>query len=267
MIGKNAFIPPSQRQPLLRFVLYPLSFILFLTVLGCQTTGGGLDSAYLDESAPPVRGGALMPARPGLLWLSENRDGQIAVTMQTRCLGPQTVAGRAGSRYDVRINDLPFQQEVYEERADGALSGLATGPDARIRITPPLPIAPPTRDIRAGVVRTWRGVLADTKTGQRFPAEARIRIGGRDTIKTKLGPLAAYRFDIGVRVRGDSDLRVSTLWLSPGVGIVRQRIAVAPGRVARFELVSFSGLPKRMSQPPAPATAPADVRAASSPTL
>ena len=212
-------------------------------------TDAQTDAAMLDETegsraalpAPHI----LFPTKSGSRRAYREKQGEdrypaAARRLETRVLpGPRAVGAERGVAVESRLDGAAFQTEVYRVDARG-IFGLATGSDADVTLSPPLPVLP--ADARPGTVREWRGFLVSPGGSRRRPQQRRTpalalcRLDGPETVTTPAGTFpGAYRVDLHVRV-GDTSrsapASVSTLWLAPGVGVVRQEVPTAAGRIS-----------------------------------
>jgi len=195
-----------------------------------------VDAAMLAErtGGPLPTPAELFPVLPGVRrWVAEGEEAEgeedaPVVFLETRAEGHRMVGGETGVALTSRRNGVPFQTEVYRIDARGVF-GLATGPNAEVLLSPPLPLLLPGAN--GASVRAWRGELVQGTN--RTPARALIRLDGPERVVTPAGTFpGAYRVDLHVQV-GPHDPTtppvVSTLWLAPGAGVVRQRAPLGPG--------------------------------------
>ena len=211
---------------------------------GPGAPASGSEAALLGDDATrsvcpaPASPTTLLSTTPGTRFISSriapqneaNTAGSTfpSETLETTVVGPQTVGGRQGVRYDTRLEGKPFQSEIYALSSGGAVEGLATGPNAGILLNPPLLLIGTGAAKQKGVWWThWHGTLVPAGgNAAPIPAEALCRVSnGNDTVKTPMGIFQTLRVDITVALpgaNGTTGTRRTTLWVAPGRGVIQQ---------------------------------------------
>jgi hypothetical protein len=256
--------PQVRSAAFVSFIAALSAWLLYDTVFHSAPAPGyrrtWTDMAVLDSdrgsgaapSLPNLSGGAeLLPVSVGARWMSDGTtpDGE-ALTLETTVASAEPVPGGVeavfASRFLMKLRTPQRLTERYRIDAAG-ITGVATGENGDVRLDPPLPLV--RFPVRQGALQNWSGRLIPPQ-GAPIPATAVCRVDGPDTVRTQAGDYPAYRLDMQVRVGEHPEsqpARVSTIYLAPGVGFVRQEIGQMPG-VTSLTLRRF--MPPAVGGPP-----------------
>jgi hypothetical protein len=173
--------------------------------------------------------GALLPMLTGARWVmltqtvtangdktQKPKQGMEIITV----LGPQQVEGKSGVAMEFRQGPKTAREEVYLSN-DKEVALISAGFADKMSISPPMPLY--RFPLKEGDVVQWNGILRFK--GKSAPGSAYSRLSGRDKIKTAAGEFATWRVDtvISTNVDGQPITLLSNRWLSPGIGMVKQR--------------------------------------------
>ncbi|MGC8669479.1 MAG: hypothetical protein ACP5VE_15335 [Chthonomonadales bacterium] len=213
---------PSNMQRLLKAaVLVPGMLLL----AGC----GGQepewpDMAYLTREAAPIKSNAsVFPLAVGNRWVYRmsalNHSGTIVMAVT----GTKRVGDVVGFVMTSFLNGKPVQSEVYAPLAREVVR-LATGSSANVQVVPPAPmIRFPLND---GDTYDWHGRFL-FPTGPTM-GDLTAQITGPELVDTPAGSFHTWRLDTVTRVRagGAEGKALLSMWLAPGVGMVKQELGI-----------------------------------------
>ncbi len=212
---------PSNTPANLSFAAVLATLALGYVVLGAHDFARRIDqSAFLRPvSALPLIPANLLPLpkmKPWTLHVSTpTLQGQVQQTLIQR---HKTQDG------EVLIVEDTWPRGATARRAyrigPHGLALLATQLGQSAFLDPALLLLP--LPLKTGQVGAWSGSVRVGK--RRYPAHAALRVNGPDPITTPAGDFHAYRIDLLLTLgsgKGQSAQHL-TLWLAPGVGIVRE---------------------------------------------
>lgn len=246
-------------------------------VLAAMLWGCSNRPAVEDEGADPLRTGP-----PGA-FLKEREKAQdakpvepAAPVQKAQTLGDtlfprvlettweleRTVAGEK-ERLVMRVTAVAEEEELstfaIETERDGKVvqsegyvvdtTGVyraTSGQYGAARIEPRMPVLP--ADARAGASWNWSGAFVEGENT--VAASARFRLLPVEKVVTKAGPFEAYRLEQVITIGGGSAPTRNTMWLAPGVGMVKQVTDDGITRV-EAELVKFKPGGKSEASTPA----------------
>jgi hypothetical protein len=135
-------------------------------------------------------------------------------------LGPRKVGEQTGVAVEFRQGPKTVREEVYLSN-DKEVSLIAAGFADKMSITPPMPLY--RFPLKEGDVVSWSGLLRFK--GTTAPGTAYSRLSSRDRVKTLAGEFPVWRVDtvISTNVEGQPIALAASRWLSPGLGMVKQR--------------------------------------------
>ena len=210
------------------FAVFSLA-LLTLAAAGCRNqSDGGEELSYIRTPgsgyAPTVATENLLPLRAGAHWSLEVRNEKAALPdEEQRVVGANATGGTIETLQEGKVT----QTETYRVTSKG-IEILATGVSVSQTLSPPLLLIPlPPEEEKVSV---WQGSAGSG--AQTFVGQAWSRVTRRETVTTPAGTFAAWRVDTRTELTlGDRRERVQiTRWLTPGIGIVRQKI-VTPGQI------------------------------------
>jgi hypothetical protein len=210
------------------FLFIALAFLLVI-LSGCRNqSDSGEELSYIlmpgGSYAPNVRSDDLLPLRKGAHWTLQvrNQKGDLPEEEQR-----VTNAGATGGTIETIRGGKVVQTETYRVSAKG-IEILATGVGTSQTLNPPvLLIALPPEEEK---VSAWQGTAGNGK--QTFAGQAWSRVTRRENVTTPAGTFAAWRVDTrtDMTLGKAHELVHFTRWLTPGIGIVRQRL-VTQGQI------------------------------------
>jgi hypothetical protein len=248
-----------------RVLIAPLALALAFSA-GCKAEhleSTGTDDAYIrppEAKATPLAAGSgpLWPLTPGNRWdfvvATAARDGKTAPVQGKETLivlGPRTVGKGSGVAVQVLQNGKAFREEVLRLDDNGlslVAAGIAsvTGNDT-MSITSNEPGGPQgiplvQLPVVPGAVARWDGILKLLKKNVAAPGTSHSRVSALEKVKTPAGEYNAYRVEtmIQTTVEGQQIFLYTIRWITPGIGLVRQRV-ITPGQVVTKDLVKFAG--------------------------
>lgn len=194
----------------------------------------GIDDSFIrvpgDKPAEiEMPAGALLPMPPGARWVMQTQTVSIKGDKAEKpipgmeiitVLGSRQVEGKSGIAMEFRQGPKKVREEVYLSN-DKEVALIAAGFADKMSITPPMPLY--RFPLKEGDVIQWNGILRFK--GKSAPGTAYSRISGRDKITTPAGDFPAWRVDtvISTNVEGQAIALMANRWLSPGIGMVKQR--------------------------------------------
>lgn len=182
------------------------------------------DMAYLTREAAPMKSDAsLFPLAVGNRWVYRMSAMGHSGTIAMAITGTKRVGDVAGFVMTSILNGKPVQSEVYAPVAHG-IDRLATGSSANVQVSPPAPmIRFPVND---GDSYEWHGrFLFPTGPVQ---GDLSSQVTGPELVDTPAGSFHTWRLDTVTRVRAGSSVgkALMSVWLAPGVGMVKQELGI-----------------------------------------
>ena len=170
--------------------------------------------------APQVSSESLLPLRNGARWELQvaNEGGERLEDEQQRVVRTTPTGGTIETLRGGKV----VQTETYRVTPQ-KIELLATGIDKSHSLNPPLTLL--ALPVAEESVLSWQGTAGSGD--QTFAGQAFSRPTRRETVQTPAGAFAAWRVDTRTELTmgGRRELVHLSRWFSPGIGIVRQRVA------------------------------------------
>lgn len=184
-----------------------------------------MDSAFLDDAVLPAQpvSAEIFPLVSG-----QKQRFQITSDPNTPELLNKITQVKEQNGTKLAVMQTKYKDKLVSVRAYAAtpkgLMLLVLGGSEPLRFEPPLPLT--VFPIKSGAVYSWQGKLTGKKT--KMSASALVRIGGAETLTQGKFKRLAYRLDMLIVAKdGDKvNRQQTTLWLTPGIGLVREQSMV-----------------------------------------
>jgi hypothetical protein len=225
------------RENTVRLFLSLIVVTFQISLTGCKDSVENLatddDLLRLPTDQPTMLNQAsLFPLTKGSRWKlqarKENEKGEEEVLVTSSRL----VDGFTETVVETRSNGRAIRQEFYRWN-DAVTQMTSAGFADKVTLEPPFPLF--RNPAKVGDTLSWSGVLRFK--GSNAPGTGASRISGIDKIRK----FDVYRVDTVIRttVNGGNAVFRIIRWLSPGVGLVRQR-TVAGESVIEKDLVEYT---------------------------
>ncbi len=168
----------------------------------------------------------LYPRHVGDKWEMARTAGIDAETITTTVLGSRTELGMTAFTMETRGAGGLQQTEGYLADDTGVYR-VSTGPDGSGRIEPRMPML--RLPFKPSDSWAWQGELVGG--GAATKAKAKFYLKPQETVKTKAGEFKAYRWKqlLTLELPEGAQTIETTMWLAPGVGLVKQETTDATG--------------------------------------
>lgn len=182
------------------------------------------DMAYLTRDAAPLKSNAsFFPLAVGNRWVYRMQALGHTGSLVIAITGTKRVGDVVGFVMTSFLKGKPVQSEVYAVLGNQVVR-LATGSQADVQIVPHAPmIRTPLND---GDTYDWHGRFL-FPTGP-VMGDLSAEVTGPELVDTPAGSFRTYRLDTvtKVRVPGSQGKALISVWLAPGVGMVKQELEI-----------------------------------------
>ena len=194
--------------------------------LGCRVSGLGLALVALAFPAQAGQGGkSLFPTGQGSRWSFKGKAGTQELSMEAVITSSKTAGGKTTVLMRWTLNGQPVQDETYIVTASG-VSRAKSGAGGSVSVSPPVQVI--KNPMVVGKSWTWKGTISPG--AQTIAANATLKVGAREAVKSAAGTFNAFRVDmvLNFSVQGRAFKIPNSYWFAPGAGLVRQRASVGP---------------------------------------
>lgn len=191
--------------------------------------------AQPPAAAAPTMAEMLWPRQPGDTWEMARTTDAGSDTLLVQVTGSRTDAGITAFTVDTRRGNEVLQSEGYVADASG-VSRVSAGADGGGQIDPPMPML--RLPFKPSDAWAWQGRFLAGATETR--AKAKFYLKPPEPVRTKAGLFQAYKLVqvLTLDLPGGAQTIQTTMWLAPGVGLVKQETSGA-GSHTSAELIRY----------------------------